>query len=45
MTPPTAGTASRHAVPSASLIPPQPFLGISVRLRERWELWKNRAER
>jgi glycine/D-amino acid oxidase-like deaminating enzyme len=26
-------------------LPPQPFLGIGVRLRERWELWKNRAER
>jgi len=26
-------------------LPPQPFLGLGVRLRERWELWKNRAER
>lgn len=26
-------------------LPPQPFLGIGVRLRERWELWRNRAER
>jgi glycine/D-amino acid oxidase-like deaminating enzyme len=26
-------------------LPPQPFLGIGVRLRQRWELWRNRHER
>jgi hypothetical protein len=26
-------------------LPPQPFLGLGVRLRQRWELWKNRGER
>jgi glycine/D-amino acid oxidase-like deaminating enzyme len=26
-------------------LPPQPFLGVGVRLRERWELWRNRHER
>ncbi len=26
-------------------LPPQPFLGIGVHLRQRWELWRNRHER
>jgi glycine/D-amino acid oxidase-like deaminating enzyme len=26
-------------------LPPPPFLGLGVRLRERWELWRNRHER
>ena len=26
-------------------LPPQPFLGLGVHLRSRWELWRNRAER
>jgi hypothetical protein len=26
-------------------LPPQPFLGLGVQLRARWELWRNRAER
>jgi glycine/D-amino acid oxidase-like deaminating enzyme len=26
-------------------LPPRPFLDLGVRLRSRWELWKNRAER
>jgi len=26
-------------------LPPPPFLGLGVRLRGRWELWRNRAER
>ena len=26
-------------------LPPQPFRGLGVLLRERWELWRNRHER
>jgi glycine/D-amino acid oxidase-like deaminating enzyme len=37
--------ADMESLGQPQALPPQPFLGLGVRLRQRWELWKNRGER
>ncbi|MGH8632225.1 MAG: NAD(P)/FAD-dependent oxidoreductase, partial [Burkholderiales bacterium] len=37
--------ADMESLGRPAALPPQPLLGIGVRLRQRWELWRNRHER